>query len=97
MKQKKIIDFDLNFYTCEKLISEYRYDKLKNEYFILDYLIEQNISSYINSPPISGSSSLFLNMDNFKDLKQPTENKTLKAFMFFILEKFIIILRKINI
>ena len=90
MKQKKIIDFDLNFYTCEKLISEYRFDKLKNEYFILDYLIEQNISSYINSPPISGSSSLFLNMDNFKDLKQPTENKTLKAFMFFILEKFII-------
>ena len=59
----------------------------KDEYFILDYLIEQNVSNYVNSPPISGSSSVFLNMDNFKELKLPTQNKTLKAFMLFILEK----------
>ncbi len=90
MKQKKIIDFDLNFYTCEKLITEYRFNRLKDEYFILDYLIEQNVSNYVNSPPISGSSSVFLNMDNFKELKLPTQNKTLKAFMLFILEKFIV-------
>ena len=90
MKQKKIIDFDLNFYTCEKLITEYRFNRLKEEHFILDYLIEQNVSNYVNSPPISGSSSIFLNMDNFKDLKLPTQNKTLKAFMLFILEKFIV-------
>ena len=36
MKQKKIIDFDLNFYTCEKLITEYRFNRLKEEHFILD-------------------------------------------------------------
>ncbi len=96
MKQKKIIDFDLNFYICEKLISEFRFSKFKEDHVILDYLLEQNIKNYINSPPISGQSSIFLDMDNFKDLKHPTENKTLKAFMFFILEKFIICKKCLN-
>ena len=35
-------------------------------------------------------------MDNFKNLKHPTENKTLKAFMLFILEKFIICKKCLN-
>ena len=74
MKQKKIIDFDLNFYTCEKLITEYRFNRLKDEYFILDYLIEQNVSNYVNSPPISSSSSVFLIIDIFIELKLTTHN-----------------------
>ena len=90
MKQKKYIDFDLNFYLCEKLVNEYKHKIIGNDHFIIDYLIQDNIQSFLSSPPIAGGKHFFLNIDIFKDLKAPTINNTLKSFMIFILNKYIL-------
>lgn len=89
MKQKKYINFDLNFYSCQKLVTEYKNHIIKEDHFILDYLINENIGEFLKSPPIAGGNSIFLNMDIFRALRAPTQNNTLKAFMLFILTKFI--------